>query len=178
MSATSFTPQQAARHEEELVLYFIIRAERDEDEERLFAIAKDAEQQLSDRISSMVSAFLGSFARLRKVETERGSVYFWVFLATGYTVISQFPDFVRGLELLVAGIQNLLRELFLARGFSEVIITGGWTPALGKRRTRLASFRISQELITLLLASYLIVSHAVLLVVLVRIALKVLLPTK
>jgi hypothetical protein len=177
MSTTFLRPQKAARDEEELALYFIVRAERDEDDERLFAVAKDLQQTLSDRISGMVPAVLGSLFRMRKVEIRRGSVEFWVFVAGGFTLISQYADFVRSLELLLSQIQNLLYNFFLNQGV-PVLVTGGWTQASAKRPSRLASFRISPELITLLLVSYLIASHAVLLMVLVRIALKALLPAK
>ena len=178
MSTTFFRPQQGVRDEEELGLYFIVRTERDEDDERLLAVAKESEQMLSEEVALMLRAVLGPPFRLRKVEIRRGSVAIWFFVAGGYTLISQYPDFVRGLESIVSGIRDILRALFRAQGFPEVNVTGGWTQASAKRRSPLASFRFSQELITLLLVSYLIVSHAVLLVVLVRIALKVLLPTK
>jgi len=178
MSTTFFPSGQAARDEEELALYFFVRTQRDEDDERLFAIAKQAQQLLSDRISGMVPAILGTLFRLRKVEVRRGTVEFWVYVVGGFTLISQYSDFVRSLELLVSQIQNLLHEFFLVQGVPEIIVTGGWTSTSAKRRSRFASFRISQELTTLLLVSYLIASHAVLLVVLVRIALRVLLTAK
>jgi hypothetical protein len=81
------------------------------------------------------------------------------------------------MELLQTQIRNLLIGLFANSGLSAVTITGGWMP-VKRKPNRLASFRTSQDFIMLLMASYLILSHAFLLVVIVRIAMKVLLSTK
>jgi hypothetical protein len=133
---------------------------------------------LSREISVQVSA-LAPWFRFQEIEIRRGSVEFWVYLAGGFTLISQYDDFVRSLEVLVKQIQAMLHTVFSGR-FPGISIAGGWTPVRPKRR-RLAPSRILQEprdLITLLMASYLILSHGFMLAVLVRIALKVFLPAK
>ena len=125
----------------------------------------------------MVSALFGTRFRLQKIDIRHGSVESWVYIAGGFTLISQYADFVRSMELLQTQIRNLLIGLFANSGLSAVTITGGWMPVKPKPN-RLASFRTSQDFIMLLMASYLILSHAFLLVMIVRIALKVLLSTK
>jgi hypothetical protein len=144
---------------------------------QLFRVAKDFQQVLSDEISTMVSALLGTRFRLQKIDIRHGSVELWVYIAGGFTLISQYADFVRSMELLQTQIRNLLIGLFANSGLSAVTITGSWMP-VKRKPNRLASFRTSQDFIMLLMASYLIPSHAFLLVVIVRIALKVLLSTK
>jgi hypothetical protein len=144
---------------------------------QLFRVAKDFQQVLSNEISSMVSALLGTRFPAPKDRHPTRERRVWVYIAGGFTLISQYADFVRSMELLQTQIRNLLIGLFANSGLSAVTITGGWMPVKPKPN-RLASFRTSQDFIMLLMASYLILSHTFLLVVIVRIALKVLLSTK
>jgi hypothetical protein len=179
VGTTSSRPlQQTGPDEEQLALYFIVRTQNAEDDGQLFILAKDLQQVLSDEISSMVSALLGPRFRFQKIDIRRGSVEIWVYLAGGFTLISQYADFVRSMEVLQTQIRNLLLGLFSNRGFSGINIGAAWTPVRANKQPwfRLAPFRIPENLLTLLMASYLILSHAFLLVVLVRIALRALLP--
>ena len=156
---------KGARNEEKLSLYFIVQTET-VDDERIYNLLHEAESELAAEISSRVSAILGSLFRVERVEVRRGSVELWVVVAGGFTLISQYKDFVRSLELLHSQIANLIRD-FLAHHNIYVTIAGGWTPVSGIRGRRfgfgLSSFRITPEFILLLLVLYLIVSHAVLL---------------
>lgn len=128
---------------------------------------------LSDELSRAVPGLLGSTFRLQRIDIRRGSTQIWVYVAGGFTLISQYADFVTSLELLLRHVQNLLRAVFTGAGLPEVTIAGGWTSAIPKRRR--FELRVSQDLLTLLLAAYLIVSHALMLVVLLRIAVRTLL---
>jgi hypothetical protein len=177
MSTASRPLHKAGTNEEQLTLYFIAKTQNAEGDEQLFRVAKDAQQIISDEISSMVSVLLGPMFRLEKIDIRRGSVEFWVYLAGGFTLISHYDDFVRSLEVLQTQIRNLLIGLFASRGLSLSITSSGWMPVRPKPH-RLASFRTSQDFIMLLMGSYLILSHAVLLVVIVRFALKALLSAK
>jgi hypothetical protein len=160
------------RDEEKLTLFFTISVPQDApeqvDDERLFFILREGESILGEEISRMVPAILGSIFRLEKVEVHRGSVTFWVVVAGAFTLLSQYADFVRSLELLHSQISNLIREFLAHQGIS-VTVTGGWTPLSGVRgRFSFPSLRSSPEFITLLLVLYLVVSHAVLLSVFIR----------
>ena len=90
----------------------------------------------------MVSALFGTRFRLQKIDIRHGSVESWVYIAGGFTLISQYADFVRSMELLQTQIRNLLIGLFANSGLSAVTITGGWMPVKPKPN-RLASFRTS-----------------------------------
>ncbi len=173
------TAHETTSGEEEIAIFFSILTQKAEDEELLFVQVKQLQQTLSDEISSMVSALLGPLFRLQKIEIRRGSVEFWVYVAGGFTLISHYVHFVHSLELLAKQIQELLSSILSM--FLGVRITGGWWTPVRPKPRRFAPFhQILQNpnLIILLMASYLILSHAFMLAVLVRILLKGFLATK
>jgi hypothetical protein len=127
------------------------------DEERIFNVLREAEPILLAEISAMVPSILGSLFRLERIEVRRGSVELWVVVAGGFTLVSQYADFVRSLELLHSQIIGFIRQLLAGQNVPQVTITGGWTSITTGRGRPFPplSFRISQELILLMLILYL-----------------------
>lgn len=172
MSTTARPLHEAAPDEEQLELFFIVKPQNSEDELLLFRSLQEVRSLLGEEIAGLVPTLLGPLFRLEKIDVRRGSVVFLVYIAGAFTLISQYDDFVRSLGRLRDEIQAILYRA-LTR-FSGVNITSGLKP-LKPRRRRFPSFPIfhdSKDLITLLMASYLILSHGFMLVVLVRIAVK------
>jgi hypothetical protein len=182
MSTTSRPPHEATPDEEQHAIYFIIRTQNAEDEEQLFRAFTEAQQLLSDEISAVVSALLSPLFRFQEIEIRHGTVEIWVYLISGYTLISQYDDFRKGMERVINQIQLLLSRVVLYRFSGASVAACGWTPVATKPRRLVPSrprfFQDSKDLTTLLMASYLILSHAVMLAVLLRIAVKVFLQTK
>ena len=178
MSTTFGTQHQAAPDEEKLELVFTIRPQNAEDEQLLFRSLEERQPLLWAEIMGLVPAVLGPMFQLEKIDVRRGSVEFLVYIAGTFTLISQYNDFVTSLARLEDQIKGILYRS-LGR-FSGVSITTSQRKLIEPKPQRPARSRFFHEpkdLIMLLMTSYLIVSHGVMLVVLLRIAVKVFLQT-
>jgi hypothetical protein len=165
MSAPSPSLHEARTDEEQLALVFTIETPDTGNEEQLFATVKRFEPILSVEISRLVPSFLGPLFRLQKVEVQRGSVTLWVLIAGGYELISHYDNFVKSLERLKTQIERILPDVL-----PGVRIVGRWMSIQPLRR-RLSFSRLFQNpnLIIFVLASYLVLSQAFMLIVLLRI---------
>jgi hypothetical protein len=110
LSTTSRPLHQVAPDKDELALFFLMRTQNPEDEEQLFRISKDLQQQLSEQISGIVTVHLGPKFRFQGIDIQRGSVEIWVYLLRAYTAISQYGDFLASLEKIQVQVRDCFKS--------------------------------------------------------------------
>lgn len=160
LSITSSERQQS--EQEEFGLYFLVGTNDPAADEVFRIIARDGHTKLSEELIGMTPAILGSTFNLQRIDIRRGSGRIVVYVAGGFTAISKYPDFVGSLELLRGQIEGLLREMFVSRGVRQVGLASGWTNLTTAKPRRREPFRAYRSLVRMVLASFLILSCALL----------------
>lgn len=173
-SITSSESQQS--EQEEFGLYFLVGTNDPAADEVFRIIARDGHTRLSEELTGMIPAILGSTFHLQGIDIRRGSGRIVVYVAGGFNAISKYPDFVRSLELLRRQIEGLLREMFVSRGLQQLGLASGWTNLTTAKPRRREPFRAYWGLLRMLLASLLILSCALLSTLILGRVLKLFLP--
>jgi hypothetical protein len=99
---------------------------------------------------------------VRNITVRRGSIEFWVTIGTIYYVVSNYKQFVEGIELMVRQLRDIVYRLVSLRE-PTVRVTYSWYngPALEEIRARGSEATgLSREDLPMV---YLIISHAALL---------------
>jgi hypothetical protein len=132
-----------------------------EQDDRLWDLASESKSKLEYEIEQAVHDILGPEFVVRGVSVVRGSVTLLFAIGTTYYVISKYKNFVESLELLKSQLKRLMLRYFENM---QPTIDITWTPGPSLANAEvIGPVYGSLDRIQLLLLSYLIISHAALL---------------
>jgi hypothetical protein len=144
--------------QEEFGLYFLVGTNDPAADEVFRIIAREGQTKLSEELVGMIPTFLGSTFRLQGIDIRRASGRIVVYVAGGFTAISNYPVFVRSLELLMRQMEGRLREMFVGQGLQQVSLASGWANLTTAKPRRREPFPAYRGLVRMVLASLLMLS--------------------
>lgn len=164
-TAFHLSQPKAPTAREEFALSFVVGTHNPADEEKLYRVAQDARQILIYELAPTITASLGSKFRLQRIDIGRVEVRVLVYIVGPFTLLSQYPDFLRSLESLMRQIEGVVRRIFSEHCFQHFCLATGWTNLTTGHPRRRAPFPTCRNLLEFAFASSLILISAVLSVV-------------
>ena len=137
-------------------------------ENKAWELLRETKPLLDDQIRETVRKQMGAEFSVRDVVLVRGSIEVVVIIGTVYYVTSKYKNFIESIGLLKSQLKGLIRGHVDPQSIEPITMTDTWVPGPALASSGIGARRIaSDDLTKILLLSYLILSHAALLTLLI-----------
>ena len=142
-------------------------------ERTLLEWIEESRGEIEAESSEAAKRFLGPGVEVKIVSIGPGSIEIIAAVVAVYYLISNYKSFAESLELLVRQIRHILARILRRRVPAPPIVTVEWSPGPAfPPYLVVESVRIRDSNASLLLLSYLVISHAILLFALIWIIIR------